>query len=69
MTDEGQLNSLQCYSIRLEKEKKKAKQRAAEEKERQVASVMAEAVEGPVGAQVTAGSWKRGWRGSATCSG
>ena len=44
-------------------------QRAAEEKERQVASVMAEAVEGPVGSQVTAGSWKRGWRGSATCSG
>ena len=44
-------------------------QRAAGEKERQVASVMAEAVEGPVGAQVTAGSWKRGWRESATCSG
>jgi len=44
-------------------------QRAAGEKERQVASVMAEAVEGPVGAQVTAGSWKRGWRRSATCSG
>ena len=37
--------------------------------ERQMTAVMAEAVGGLVGTQVTAGSWKRGWRESATCSG